>query len=77
MTKEILVMLASFYFVWIAYALVALFILFGYAVPQTTQLASLLVTKFGVFIYPYVFVFRNREVILKVISCLGIIINVC
>ena len=60
--KEIYVMLASFYLVWIAYVSVSVLILLGYQVPEQTQLASALLTKFGVIINPFVFVFRNKEV---------------
>ena len=56
------VMLASFYFVWIPYVIVALLMLAGYHVPTHTQLASTLLAKFGVIINPYVFVFRNKDV---------------
>ena len=55
-------MLASFYLVWIAYVSVSVLILLGYQVPEQTQLASALLTKFGVIINPFVFVFRNKEV---------------
>ena len=65
MMKEILVMLASFYLIWIAYVLVALLLLIGYDVPQKIHLTSVIVTKFGVVICPCVFVFRNKEVNLK------------
>lgn len=55
-------MFASFYVVWIAYVSVAVLILVGYQVPEHTQLASALLTKFGVIINPVIFVFRNKDV---------------
>ena len=60
--KEIYVMLASFYLVWIAYVFVSVLILIGYQVPEHIQMASALLTKFGVIINPYVFAFRNKDV---------------
>ena len=62
MKKEIYVMFASFYLVWIAYVSVVVLILVGYQVPEKTQLAAALLTKFGVLINPFVFVLRNKEV---------------
>ena len=55
-------MLASFYGVWITYVIVALFTMIGYVVPPKIHLAAVIVTKFGVFVNPYIFVFRNKEV---------------
>ena len=59
---DMFVMLVSFYVVWIPYVIVALLMLAGCQVPTHTQLASALLTKFGVIINPYVFVFRNKDV---------------
>ena len=56
------VMVASFYFVWIPYVIVALMMLAGYHVPTHAQLQSALLAKFGVVINPYVYVFRNKDV---------------
>ena len=66
--KEIRVMLASFYGVWITYVMVALLTMIGYVVHPKIHLASVIITKFGVFINPYIFVFRNKEVSMQLIE---------
>ena len=66
--KEIWLMLTSFYGVWITYVMVALLTMIGYVVHPKIYLSSVIVTKFGVFINPYIFVFRNKDVSMQLIE---------